>query len=281
VALDRQSIEKRDFPVGQRGYDPDAVEAHLSALADEVEAYKHEARQRSETLASSASDRVRGIVEAAESSAAEIQRAAEEEAREIREEATNEVRAARDQASEQAREYVGRVSESANAMLERIGAMEHELAGLIESLRTGSNRLNADLHQLHSDLAQVGEVVSPRPRFEPEAAMPAEAPAGDLAPDAGLHPEPGSENGAPHTDEPVPEAAEFQGVVGDPAHSFEGNAAAGTAPPTGDAEGARLIALNMALNGTPRDETARYLSENFQLADVGGLLDEVYASVDG
>ena len=33
-----------------------------------------------------------------------------------------------------------------------------------------------------------------------------------------------------------------------------------------DTEGARLIALNMALNGTPREETDRYLSENFELA---------------
>ena len=33
----------------------------------------------------------------------------------------------------------------------------------------------------------------------------------------------------------------------------------------------------MALNGTPRDETDRYLSENFDLADREGLLDEVYA----
>jgi hypothetical protein len=48
----------------------------------------------------------------------------------------------------------------------------------------------------------------------------------------------------------------------------------------GDAEGARLIALNMALNGTPREETARYLSENFHLSDAGRLLDEVYASVE-
>jgi hypothetical protein len=48
-----------------------------------------------------------------------------------------------------------------------------------------------------------------------------------------------------------------------------------------DAEGARLIALNMALNGTPREETARYLSENFSLSDANGLLDEVYASVEG
>ena len=47
------------------------------------------------------------------------------------------------------------------------------------------------------------------------------------------------------------------------------------------AEGARLIALNMALNGTPRDETARYLEQNFELDDQDALLDEVYARVGG
>ncbi len=49
---------------------------------------------------------------------------------------------------------------------------------------------------------------------------------------------------------------------------------------TDDTEGARLIALNMALNGTPRDETDRYLAENFTLSDRTALLDEVYASVE-
>ena len=48
---------------------------------------------------------------------------------------------------------------------------------------------------------------------------------------------------------------------------------------TEDIEGARLVALNMALNGTPRDETDRYLSENFELDDRQLLLDEVYSSV--
>ena len=47
------------------------------------------------------------------------------------------------------------------------------------------------------------------------------------------------------------------------------------------AEGARLIALNMALNGTPRDETSRYLEENFDLEDRETILDEVYARVGG
>ncbi len=48
-----------------------------------------------------------------------------------------------------------------------------------------------------------------------------------------------------------------------------------------DLEGARLIALNMALNGTDRGETERYLAENFSLEDPAGLLDEVYATVEG
>ena len=47
------------------------------------------------------------------------------------------------------------------------------------------------------------------------------------------------------------------------------------------AEGARLIALNMALNGTPREETARYLEENFDLENRDTILDEVYSRVGG
>jgi hypothetical protein len=50
-------------------------------------------------------------------------------------------------------------------------------------------------------------------------------------------------------------------------------------PAIAGSEGARLIALNMALNGTPRDETARYLSENFNLEDQDSVLDEVYSRV--
>ena len=37
----------------------------------------------------------------------------------------------------------------------------------------------------------------------------------------------------------------------------------------------------MALNGTPREETARYLDENFELSKADTILDEVYARVSG
>ncbi|WP_445151050.1 caspase, EACC1-associated type [Baekduia sp. Peel2402] len=47
-----------------------------------------------------------------------------------------------------------------------------------------------------------------------------------------------------------------------------------------DAEGARLVALNMALHGEPRAVTDAYLKANFILRDRVSLLDEVYASVE-
>ena len=256
MALDRQSIERKDFPVGRRGYDPEAVDAHLSALADEITDFKRSARRRSDTLASSASDQVRAIVEAAETSAAEIQRDAEADAREIREEANNEAEATRGQASEQAREYIGKVSETTDGMLKRLEAMQSELDQLVESLRTGGNRLSGDLKLLENNLTEVSGVVAPRPQFEPEEA-PAPPPAPELA-----------------AVEPAPVQPEFAEA---PAAGEVGSAVGNG----DDAEGARLIALNMALNGTPREETAKYLEENFTLADAGGLLDEVYASVEG
>lgn len=322
MALERQSIVKKDFPVGRRGYDPEAVDAHLSALADEIDEFKRASRQRAETLASSASDQVRAIVEAAERSAAEIQREAEAEAREIREEAGRDAQSAREQASEQAREHVVKVSESAAVMLQRVDSMQSELSGLIDAIRTGRDRLNADLSLLESTLADAAGSLTPHrtgfepdsdeepgdrswassepadapepayeaePAYEPEPAYEAEpAPAEDASttpviggwgePDAAAAPEPTHDTGfyepdAPHGGQTPAEPH----VAAEPAPA-EPVAAAGTSE---DAEGARLIALNMALNGTPRDETARYLSENFRLADSASMLDEVYASVEG
>jgi DivIVA domain-containing protein len=303
VALDRHNIEKKDFPLGQRGYDPDAVDAHLSTVAEEVGAFKEEARRRSDTVASSASDRVRTILEAAEQSASEIHRAAEDDAREVREEASREAEATRENAQREAREYLDKVTASANAMMERLNAMEQEMTAMIESVRTGSHRLTANLQELESGLTDVSGAIAPRPEFVPDAApadtfqadaasLPEPAPVhvdfddpglGSEAPRepqfaAGFQPQPVAEEQAAQAP-PEPEAAELQSVVGDGGHT-NGFDQPQPVQRGGDAEGARLIALNMALNGTPREETARYLSENFHLSDAGGLLDEVYASVE-
>jgi DivIVA domain-containing protein len=272
VALDRQSIEKKDFPIGRRGYDPDAVDAHLKLLADEIDELKRSARRRSESLAAAASEQVRSIVEAAETTAADIQRQAEDEAREIRADASSEADATREHATSEAREYVGRVSESTTGMLERIDAMENELNALIESLRTGSNRLNADLQLLEGNLATVKNAVVPRPQFEPEAGSasprPAEAPAAAV------------EQAAPAVPSAEP-FAQSADVAGAAAGEVLTNASAEPRHANGgDDESARLIALNMVMNRTPRDEIDRYLAENFRLTDRRGLLDEVYSSFE-
>jgi hypothetical protein len=44
-----------------------------------------------------------------------------------------------------------------------------------------------------------------------------------------------------------------------------------------DSEGARLVALSMALDGKAREETARHLRESFGLDDVDDLLADVYS----
>ncbi|MGH2857113.1 MAG: DivIVA domain-containing protein [Solirubrobacteraceae bacterium] len=328
--MDRQSIERKDFPVGSRGYDPAAVDEHLAAVADQVAEYKQVARRRADTLAATASDQVRAIVEAAERSAAEIQRQAEAQAQEIREEASSEAGTIRGQA----REYVTRVSDSADSMVGRLDAIESELRELVDSLRNGGGRFRDELRALESDLAGLSHAVGPRPRFEPEeGAAPAIAEPGP-EPELEPEPEPAATASAPESDDeppaadswqaptaaddwhqspraeepPLPEAAGLESVVdepsaeqepdwGEPERSYDFGALSSATsepeytydpdnpeplPEDGDeAEGARLIALNMALNGTPREETARYLSENFQLTDARGLLDEVYASVEG
>ena len=80
--------------------------------------------------------------------------------------------------------------------------------------------------------------------------------------------------------EPEPETA----PAAEPVPAAEPPAAADPVPESGAAavgEGARVIALNMALNGSTREETGRYLAENFELDDPEALLDDVYARAGG
>ncbi|MDQ4040759.1 MAG: DivIVA domain-containing protein [Actinomycetota bacterium] len=239
MALDRQDIERRDFPIARRGYEPEAVDAHLRRVADDVEDLQGE-RPSGATLATAASEQVRTIVEAAETTAAEIQRGAEEEAARTREKARSDAERARADAAAQAREHVARVQESTQNMLQRVDAMESELGALVDNLRTGANRLSADLTLLEGNLGELRGDATPVPAAEPEAA------------------------GEPEPEPELEEGPEEEAEV----------AAGGD-----DTEGARLIALNMALNGTPREETDRYLAENFQLDDREELLDDVYSRV--
>jgi DivIVA domain-containing protein len=193
--VEREEIERRDFPSARRGYDPGAVDEHLRRVADAV------ARQRPGSIAEGASAQVRAILEAAESGAREL----------------------RDDAAREAGEHVQRVEDAAKAMLEKLDRLQGELDRLLGGLKATAETLTRSLEELSRDVGTLG---GPEPAPEP--------PAPDAPPSAG--------------------------------------------PRSGDEAGARLVALNMALEGTPRDETARFLAEHYELPDVETLLDDVYAS---
>ncbi|HEV3002488.1 MAG TPA: DivIVA domain-containing protein [Solirubrobacteraceae bacterium] len=297
MALDRQTIERRDFPIGRRGYEPEAVDEHLARVAQEVESLQRHAQRRSgASLAQAASEQVRAIVEAAEQSAAAIERDAESQAERIRTEAEREAERTETEAVERAREHVAKVSEQTALMLQRVDAMEAELGALIESLRTGANRLNADLTLLEGNMGDLYQAAGGRPAgaqagaapaSEPvaEAPVPAAAPTGGAATSEPAIDDGGLQDEGPTADDqpgPPPVAPQPRRVTQPAATASEPpEPAAATGGDGGDVEGARLIALNMALNGQSREETDRYLAENFDLSDRQSLLDEVYESVGG
>lgn len=280
MAIDRQTIEKRDFPIGRRGYEPATVDAHLAKIAREVEALKRAQASAPSSappsggtsLAAVASAQVQAIVEAAESSAAAIERDARQHAEQVAQDASREAQRTRDEAIERSQDHVGKVHEATALMLQRVDAMESELSALVESLRTGANRLNADLSLLSGNMGELYDA----------AGQPSAAPAPARTPTASPPPvvieEVVIEEVLVVELDEEPELADEPMSVAEPA---AGPSAAADADGESDVEGARLIALNMALNGQSRAETDKYLADNFDLSDRSGLLDEVYATVEG
>jgi hypothetical protein len=127
---------------------------------------------------------------------------------------------------------------------------------------------------LEGNLGELGDSASLRPRFEREAV--GAAGGGAMMSDAEVIEESVVAEPTEAMSEPEEEPAGVSSLASEGAE-----AAPADGDGADDTEGARLIALNMALNGTPREETDRYLAENFRLADRSGLLDEVYSSIEG
>ena len=150
----------------------------------------------------------------------------------------------RSEAGEEAREHVHRVSTAARELLERLGTLEEELGTLIGRLREDAGRLSAELRSLEREVGEVAMVP------------------GLAVPELDLEPEP----------EPEPEPAEPGPVLVDIEPSADTR--------VDDDEAARLVALDMALGGTSREETAAYLAEHYALADPDKLLDDVYARAE-
>jgi hypothetical protein len=236
--MDRQRIERRDFPAERRGYDRAAVEAHLCAVADEVEELRR--RPAGSGTAAAAGEQVRGIIEAAESSAAEIRARAEQEVR----------------------EHAARAAKAADRVEERLAAIDEELAGLRGELRR--------LREAAASAVAEAPVPAPAPTPVPVPAPPP-APEPELEPaldepaEAYAEPVPVASNGG----ESVP--------TFDPAAAPTALAATDPAPaPSGDEAGARLVALSMALSGSSREQIRDHLAAA-GVADPDAVAGEVLA----
>jgi hypothetical protein len=151
---------------------------------------------------------------------------------------------------EAAEQTAAQIRDDAVAEAAQIRSQAEEEASAIRSDARGDvqellESLREGVSRLSADVDRLGEKLRPA---EPAPAKPAAA-------------------AKPATPEPLPPTEPVTATAPDQSD--------------GDLEGARLVALNMALDGASRDEVDRYLSENFELSDHGPLLDDVFASIGG
>jgi DivIVA domain-containing protein len=294
VELDRHYIERKDFTVARRGYDQEEVDLHLRKLADAISELKAQLKATPAGVAGAAAEQVRQIVEAAEESAAQIEERANAEARRVTDDASRRAKETRDRADQESAEQLQRVQETVAKMLDRLSSHETELdtlvqgihegaSGLVDRMRGGAGDLEGELESIRHELLTV-RPAEPVPEPEPVEPEPLAASEDVAAAPAGWPdtPEPAvAGNGAAQEEaasepEPEPEPAVAPPAAEEPAAAPAAAGLGGAGP-----EGARLVALNMALNGTPREEAARYLADNFQLDDQEAILDDVYSRVGG
>jgi len=265
------------------------------------------------TIVEAAQHGANEIESGAQTEAARMIAEAKREADEERAQARTDAAQARDRAETDAKAHVASVMDAkahvasvmdATAELRsRAETVQADLNGMVGKLYESIDAI-ADSARANADSLE-SELRAHESSHEAGAAEPEPEPPSLDKPDAADE-EPGVES---DTDEPVAEAgeepvaepeltsdepvtepepemeSEDEPLVLEPVGSPEAEQTA-VAPDAGGgggdgAEGARLIALNMALNGTPREETSRYLEENFDLESRETLLDEVYSRGGG
>jgi DivIVA domain-containing protein len=248
VDLKRQDIERTDFASVRRGYDSAEVDQHLRAVADSLDQAVKEA-SRDSTAAGAASRGVKQILEAAEKLASDLET--------------------------QSRKEGERIETAARLEGEKIVEKAQQAAAAEEkrAQRAGERlkRANSELTRLREALAGLQPVTADEPIDEPDeepraAKQPKREQETKEQKAATAHAEPTNGDGAAEQAQESPAEAAHEAAPDDKAPAA-----------AEDGEGARLIALNMALTGTPREETARYLQENFELEDPESILDDAYS----
>ena len=259
MRLDRETITQRGFETVRDGYDRDAVDRHLAEIAEAVEAAGHG------QIGEQAQEQLGNIVEGAQRSADALRRQAEAEAREIKESAR---RDAELRANENAAEQIARAEAAVASVMERVEALglgvEEVQASIRERGEALADALGAAAEPLLKTLEERASALAAELALMGTGLAPASAARAAQREAAADEPDETDE------DEDVQaESADGERGAGDDGGEDGVKGRAGV-------ERARLVALNMALAGTPREETERELRERFDLRDSASILDEVY-----
>jgi hypothetical protein len=126
----------------------------------------------------------------------------------------------------------------------------------------------------------IGAEVPGGPVPVPEPAPPSVPEPAPTPPDPSPSPEPVPEPEPPLIPEPTPPPDEGTPpqIAADPVPVTAVNGAPPDAEAkSGDAASARLVAMNMALDGSGRETIEAHLAENYDLADTGSIVDDVLA----
>lgn len=264
-----EDIIRLDFPTARKGFDREAVEDHLRIVAAEVSDLWERLGQPAEG-SSDASRRVAGIVEAVERQAAEIE---------------SEARAESERILGEAREEAGRIIESArqdgHGHVEEVRARVQQLSEAAAALeRSLSEELRASLDRTLADLGRLRTETDALTAADEQLAGPPGESSGDRTTDLDskvVIEEDEYEMQAVARSE---ETAEYEHAFEDEEGGDEGQDEEEEAT-NPSVEVARLAAINMAQNDTPREEAAERLADEFDLEDVDAVLDDAYSRADG
>lgn len=265
--MEREQIVREDFPTVRKGWDPDAVRAHLKLIADAASESSAAAG-----LGDVAAGQVKGVLAAAEAAASEITSSARAEASEI-------VTSARAQATE----LLDRAKADA-------GTRTTAAQDAVESIVAEAERLRAQVAELAERVAGSAPAAEvPGPIVVPEptpSRIPEPTPDPEPEPTPDPTPDPLPETVPEPTPDPTPEepaatasaGASTEDLIAQLKAGGAENGSAASAVAATDAGAARLVAMNMALDGADREAIAAQLRSEFgEVQNVDGLLDEVIA----
>ena len=182
-----------------------------------------------------------------------------------------------DQVAESVRQAIDEAEQQATQILNEAEAQAKKVRAEAERLRSDADRIRADaeaeasrrLDEVQTALANLrgrlsGEV-EPGPVTVPEPEPPAT-------------PEPTPEPVPEPTPEPVPEPMpEPTPEPTPPPEVAEASANGDEGVASDDDAAARLVAMKLALDGTSRDAAKEQLAADYDVADLDGLLDDVYS----